>query len=270
MWFACIEISAFFVGAISAWYILRGRDSGFFLKSFKVAVIAAIVAAPMQIYLGDGSGLADYQLQPEKLAAMEAHWDTNLPAQGAPWHILAWPDVEHGRNKWEISIPSGLSILTTHSLKGKVTGFNDLPRSYWPPILIPFYAFRIMAVIGILLFSLVLWTLWTWHKGHFADAKTGCSRALLSSWVAAFPLSYIALETGWLVREVGRQPWIINRMMQTKDAATGIHSAAVGTSLLIYIALYGTLLVFFLLCARHLLRKGPDMDEPVETGGEGS
>jgi cytochrome bd ubiquinol oxidase subunit I len=211
MWFACLEISIFVIGGISAWQLLRKRNPDFYLKSFKIAAIVAIVVTPLQIFLGDGSGEADYKLQPEKLAAMEAHWNTNPPGEGAPWHILAWPDAEHEKNKWEISIPYALSILSARSLTGPVKGLRDFPKEDRPPIVIPFYAFRAMVAAGSLLFFIMLWTIWEWRKGNLAPVRIAGRKALLYSWIAGIPLSYIAMEAGWMVREVGRQPWIIYR-----------------------------------------------------------
>ena len=108
MWVACLEISLFFVGGLSAWYILKGRHVDFFLSSFKMAVIASIVIAPLQVWLGDGSGRSTFRYQPVKLAAMELHWETNPVGHAAPWHIVAWPDIKSEKNKWSVDIPYGL------------------------------------------------------------------------------------------------------------------------------------------------------------------
>jgi cytochrome d ubiquinol oxidase subunit I len=264
MWFACLEISLFLVGGLSAWYLLRRRYTDFFLRSFKIAVIAAIFITPLQIWLGDGSGEADFRLQPEKLAAMEAHWETNPPGKGAAWNLLAWPDPEREKNKWEISIPYVLSILSTRSLNGKVKGLRDFPKEDRPPIVVPFYAFRVMVAAGFLLFLIMVWTLWDWRKGNLTTGRIHSRRALLYSWIAGIPISYIAMETGWLVREVGRQPWIIYRMMRTSEAATPLPPAAVATSFSVYVFVYVFLLFCIFFFARHLIRKGPDLETPIE------
>src|SRR5674476_984616 len=116
MWVACIEGTLFMVGGISAWYILKRRHVGFFTKSFKVAVMAAIIIAPLQVWLGDGSGRSVARTQPTKLAAMEAHWRTNPSGQGAPWKFLAWPNPAEQDNDWTfLTIPDGLSLLITRS-----------------------------------------------------------------------------------------------------------------------------------------------------------
>ena len=124
MWFACLEISLFVVGGISAWYLRRGRKVDFFLASFKMMLAAAVVITPLQIFLGDGSGQSILKSQPEKLAAIEAHWQTNPPGQGAGWKVFALPDQEAQKNKWQIEIPYALSLITTHSLHGTVRGLK--------------------------------------------------------------------------------------------------------------------------------------------------
>ena len=138
MWFACLEISLFVIGGISAWYLLRNRQVDFFLKSFKIAVIGAIIVTPLQIYLGDGSGREVAKTQPTKLGAMEAHWETNPPGKGASWNVLAWPDKSRQENTWEISIPYALSLITTHSPTGQVKGLRDFPVRRPAPHLVAF------------------------------------------------------------------------------------------------------------------------------------
>jgi cytochrome d ubiquinol oxidase subunit I len=112
MWAAALEISVFVVGGLSAWYLYKKRHTDFFLLSFKWAVVAAVFVTPLQIWLGDGSGRSVYDHVPAKLAAFEAHWQTNPPGAGAPFSILAWPDPEKQENRWSIEIPYVLSLLT--------------------------------------------------------------------------------------------------------------------------------------------------------------
>jgi cytochrome bd ubiquinol oxidase subunit I len=257
MWFACIEVTAFAVGGISAWYLLKKRHVPFFLKSFKIAVIAAVVAAPMQIYLGDGSGRTVYAHQPEKLAAIEAHWDTNRPGEGAPWKLLAWPDTAEQKNKWDIEIPYALSIITAHSLTGQVKGLKDFPRNMQPPIVLPFYAFRVMILIGFFLFVLMLTTLGAWYWGKLHADLVSVQRKLLYAWMAALPLSFIAMETGWITREVGRQPWVIYGMLRTAHAASDVPAGAAGASAAMFTGVYLLLLGVCLFYSRRIMVSGP-------------
>jgi cytochrome bd ubiquinol oxidase subunit I len=258
MWVACIEVSIFAVGGISAWYLLKGRETVFFLKSFKVALVAAMVIAPLQILIGDGSGGAVYEHQPAKLAAIEAHWGTNPPGEGAAWKILAWPDESAENNRWAIEIPNALSLLLTHSLTGPVRGLKEFPREDRPPVLLPYYAFRVMIVVGFALFGLMLWTVVAWYRGKLSPDRITGQRKLLYAWMSALPLSYLAMETGWITREVGRQPWMLYGLLRTEDSATTLAASTVGASLLVFSVLYPLLFVLFLFFARRILAKGPE------------
>ena len=257
MWVACLEVTVFVVGGISAWCLMKGKQVDFFLKSFKIVVLAAIVITPLQIFIGDGSGRHLVEIQPTKLAAIEAHWNTNTPGEGAAWNFLAWPDESRQENKWAISVPNALSLLLTHSFKGEVKGLNDFPKDEHPPVWIPFYSFRIMLFLGGLFFVLALWTLWSWWKGCLVPGTVSRSKPLMLAWIAALPLSYVAMEAGWVTREVGRQPWIIYGILKTDDAATVLPSYAVGGSLAILAFFYVILFVIFLAFARRIINKGP-------------
>ena len=260
MWFACLEISLFVIGGISGWYILRGRQTSFFLRSFKIAALAAVVVTPLQIYLGDGSGQVVGQTQPTKLAAMEAHWETNPPGQGADWKILAWPDSKNQENRWALEVPYGLSLIMTHSLTGQVKGLRAFPKQNQPPVWVPFYSFRIMLAIGTALFALMLWTLWTWRKGGLKPETASSQAWLFRAWILAIPLSYIAMETGWITREVGRQPWIIFGVQRTSEAVSPLSAGPVWWSLLTLAGLYLILLGVFLWLASRIIAAGPDTD----------
>jgi cytochrome d ubiquinol oxidase subunit I len=264
MWVAALETVTFVVGGLSAAYILKNRHTDFFRKSFMLAFLAAIVLTPVQIYLGDGSGRNVAKHQPTKLGAMEAHWRTNPPGTGAGWKVLAWPNKEKQDNDWTfLTIPHGLSLLVTHSLTGQVKGLREFPKEDQPPLLIPFYAFRLMVLIGVLLLLLMLWTLWAWARGRLAPDRLAGQRRILSAWVAAIPLGYVAVEAGFFTREVGRQPWIIYGLLRTSDGASQLPAAAVATSLLIYGAIYTVLFFVFAVFAWRLLKQGPDLESPA-------
>ena len=257
MWFACLEITAFVVGGLSAWHIRRGQHTGFFLKSFKLAFLVALVAAPLQVWLGDGSGRAVYEHQPTKLAGIEAHWKTNPPGEGAAWSILAWPDEERQENRWAIEIPYGLSLITSHSWTGRVPGLREFPKEDQPPIWLPYYAFRVMIAGGFGLAILALWTLWAWWNRRLTAAALPGQRKLLAAWVVAIPVSYLAMEAGWVTREVGRQPWAVYGVLRTADSATVLPAPAVATTLCGFAIVYATVLVLFWIFARRLLSRGP-------------
>jgi cytochrome bd ubiquinol oxidase subunit I len=257
MWMACLEISAFVVGGISAWYLSKDRHSEFFLRSFKIALAAVLVVAPLQVFLGDGSGLEVGRSQPAKLAAIEAHWRTNRSGQPAAWNLLAWPDKELQENRWALQIPYVLSLLDTHTLTGQVKGLREFPKDDQPPVWLPFYAFRLMVGLGMGFVALAVWTGYLWVRGKLTVEGLPGRRRLWRAWMAALPLSYLAMESGWVTREVGRQPWIIYGLLRTKDGVSPLPAWTVGGSLLALAFLYAVLLLIFLLFARNILRRGP-------------
>jgi cytochrome bd ubiquinol oxidase subunit I len=263
MWLACMETSLFVIGGISAWHLLRERHSAFFLKSFRLAVLAAVIVTPLQILVGDAGGRMVAGQQPAKLAAIEGHWQTNPPGEGAAWSLLAWPDAVNQRNHWSIEVPNALSIFTTHSLTGRVAGLREFPVEDQPPVLVPFYAFRLMVLAGLALATLMLWSVWRWRRGAFTAPGISGERTLLRAWIAAIPIAYLAIEMGWLTREVGRQPWIIYGMMRTGAAASALPAGAVAATLLTYFVIYALLLGVFIVFAGRLVRHGPDLDIPL-------
>jgi cytochrome d ubiquinol oxidase subunit I len=263
MWLACLETSLFVIGGISAWYLLKERHSAFFQKSFRLALLAAIIVTPLQILVGDASGRVVAEHQPAKLAAIEGHWQTNPPGEGAAWALLAWPDTNNQRNHWAIEIPNVLSLITTHSLTGRVAGLREFQRRDQPPVLVPFYAFRVMVAAGIALATLMLWSVWRWRRGALQSHRIHGERALLRAWIMAVPIAYLAVEMGWLTREIGRQPWIIYGMMRTDAAASALPAGTVAATLLTYFAIYILLLAAFLVFAARLVRRGPDLDMPL-------
>jgi cytochrome d ubiquinol oxidase subunit I len=264
MWVACLETSLFVIGGISAWHLLRGRDLAFFRKSYLLAVLLAVIVTPLQIWLGDSSGKLIFQEQPAKGAAIEGHWDTNPPGQPAAWALVAWPDQAKQRNDWQVAIPGALSWLATGSVDGRVIGLRDFPTSNQPPLLpVIFYAFRIMAGIGFLLFFLMLWTGWALLRGRLRIETIGAQKNLLRAWVAAIPLGYIAVDMGWTVREVGRQPWIIYGLLRTNDAVSNLPIASVGFTTIGFFLIDLLLLAIFIRFAWRIARSAPDFNQPV-------
>ncbi|HEY5210709.1 MAG TPA: cytochrome ubiquinol oxidase subunit I [Stellaceae bacterium] len=259
MWFACLETSLFVIGGIAAWYLLKGRDTAFFLKCFRWVVIIAMVVTPLQIYFGDANGKDVFAYQPAKGAALEGHWVTNAPGEPASWAIVAWPDQSTQQNDWEIRIPGVLSWLATGTSGGQVKGLKDFAPADQPPLLpVLFYGFRAMAGIGFALFLLMAWSVVAWARGTLVT-----NRWLLRAWVASIPLGYIAVDLGWTVREVGRQPWVIYGIMRTADGASRLPVAAVGYTLLGYLVAYVILGIAFVVFALRIIARGPDLTVPL-------
>jgi cytochrome d ubiquinol oxidase subunit I len=259
---ACLQISLLVVGGISAWYLLKNRHVEFFFKSFKIAFFTAIFVAPLQIINGDSMARIVYKFQPEKGAAMESRWETNRPGEGASWSILAWPDQKNERNSFSISIPYMLSILADHSLKGKVAGLKNFPPQDRPPIVLPFYSFRIMTALAFLFLLLAVLTWIALYKDNSARLMIK-HKKLLRFWVFSIPLGYIAMEFGWIVREVGRQPWSIYHIMRTESGISPVTSDMVWFSLILFFVIYSLLFIFFIVFFRKILNEGPDFKSPV-------
>jgi len=189
---------------------------------------------------------------------------SNPPGQPADWAVLAWPNKAAQRNDWEITIPGVLSLLATNTLDGQVKGLHEFAPEDQPPLLpLIFYAFRIMAGIGFALFFLMLWTLWAAIKGWLKVETIAQQKWLLWAWVASIPLGYIAVDMGWTVREVGRQPWIIYGLLRTSDAASALSAGSVGFTTAVYFLIDSMLLVTFVIFAWRIIRKGPDLTLPA-------
>ena len=218
------------------------------------------VVAPLQVVVGDASGAALFEQQPAKGAAIEGHWETHAAGSGASWSLLAWPNKAEQRNDWSLEVPNALSMLATHSMDGKVTGLHDIPVADQPPAIpLLYYAFRTMAGIGVLFAALALWTVWAVRRARGQLSALLARRKLLLAWTLCIPLPYVAVECGWIVREVGRQPWSVYGLLRTSDAASSVAAGAVWSSTAMFIAFYAVLLTAFAIYSRKWLREGPDL-----------
>jgi cytochrome d ubiquinol oxidase subunit I len=267
MYVAALETGAFVIAGISAYYLLKKTHPAFFLKSFKIALLSLVVIAPLQVWIGDSSGGEVFKDQPAKGAAIEGHWTTNKPGEGAPWALLAWPNQAEQKNDWALELPDMLSVLATHTTTGKVIGLRDIPVADQPPMLpVLFYAFRVMVGIGFWFVFLAFWTAWIWRKTRGKVEPLLAHRKLLWAWVLSIPLPYVAVEMGWTVREVGRQPWIVYGLLRTEQAASALSSFTVGASMAMFAGFYLLLFTSFIVFARRWLRAGPDMtlEPPAE------
>ncbi|NVI06858.1 cytochrome ubiquinol oxidase subunit I [Paraburkholderia youngii] len=260
MWTAAIETGMFVIAGISAYHLFRRRHPEFFARSFKIALGVLVVVAPLQVWLGDSSGTSVFATQPAKGAAIEGHWQTNKPGTGAAWSLVAWPDQQKQRNDWSIEVPGLLSILGTHSLHGRVSGLTDFPRADQPPMLpLLYYAFRVMAGIGFAFMLLALWSAYALHKARGNLQRLLAQRKLLLAWVLCIPLPYVAVEAGWIVREVGRQPWVVYGLLRTSQAVSAVPASSVTASMAMFFVFDVVLLISFFLLARRWLKNGPDL-----------
>ena len=260
MWVAAIETGMFVIAGISAYNLFRKRHPEFSARSFKIALAVLVIAAPLQVWLGDSSGVSVFETQPAKGAAIEGHWHTNAPGTGASWSLLAWPDKQAQRNDWSLEVPGMLSVLGTHSLHGQVKGLTDFKPEDQPPMIpLLYYAFRVMAGIGFCFMLLAFWTVYALRKARGSLDALLARRKLLLAWVLCIPLPYVAVEAGWIVREVGRQPWVVYGLLRTSQAASTVAPSSISLSMVMFFAFYVVLLVTFFVLARRWLRNGPDL-----------
>ncbi len=213
MTLAAFTATGFAVAGIHAFLLLFDPLNAFHRRALSVALLVGAPAALLQPVSGDISARQVASRQPVKLAAMEAHFET-MP--GAPLTVGGWPDVDAGTVRYAIKIPYGLSLLAFHDPKAVVKGLQDFPREDWPNVPIVHIAFQVMVALGSYLALVSLWVGWTALRGRDLAAN----RRLLQAIALGAPMGFIAIEAGWTVTEVGRQPWIIHGVLRTADAVT--------------------------------------------------
>ncbi len=229
---AAYVLAAFFVMGISAYHLLRKQHVEFFTRSFRIGLTFGLIFSFLLVVEGHlhGSDLAEKQ--PAKLAAMESHWETKTHA---PKYLLIIPDEGNERNAVELfPIPNVLSILAGHSPSFEVKGLREFPKDERPPVLISYASFHLMVGLG---FYFLLATIVGWLKRNKLLESPGYLKLMMLS----IPLPYLAIEFGWVVAEVGRQPWIVYGIMKTSDAVSPIATSQVLVSFIAFIVVYGLL-----------------------------
>src|SRR5690242_5418681 len=250
------------VAGIHAGGLLRQPRNGFHRRALAVALLVGAPAAVLQPLVGDQSARFVARSQPVKLAALEAHFETR---RGAPLHVGGWPDEAAGKTRWALEIPYGLSLLAFEDPHAEVRGLLDFPRGEWPPVAIVHVAFQVMVALGSFMALVSLVALWRMWRGH----DLARPRWLLGALVLAAPMGFICTEAGWVVTEVGRQPWIVQGVMRTSEAVTPMPGLIV--PFLVFTALYiGLGLVVAWLLYREVVRspqalEKTDQETAVET-----
>ena len=246
---AAYVLGAFFVMGVSAYHLLKKKNIKLFTRSFRIALVFGLVFSLIVVIIGDLNGVIVAEKQPTKLAAMESLWETTTRA---PVYLFALPDEENEKNKIEIgAIPGLLSLLVFHDIDAEVRGLNAFPREERPPVLITSFAFKGMVGLG---FYFVLVTIIGWFKRN----RLVGSPKFLKLMLLSIPLPYIAIELGWVVAEVGRQPWIVYGLMKTSDAASPVAGSQVLISLIAFILVYGLLGATGFYLIYKNAKKGPE------------
>lgn len=266
MFLGTLETSLFVIGGISAWYILNNRQPAFFSKSLKIVIVAAIAIAPLQIYVGHLSAEQVYYYQPSKLAAMESQWNTVPAGQSASWSLVAIPNEKAEKNDWEIAVPNGLGYILEFKkeLSEPVRGLKEWKPEDRPHLVgLIYYAFRVMIAIGFFMAGVMLWSVLQWITGKLKAENITQQRWLMRAWIFAAPMGYIAVDSGWIVRCVGRQPWTVFGLLRTKDSVSHIPPTNVLVSLTLFTATYTLLLITALYFGSRVVRRGPRLDLPI-------
>ncbi len=247
---------AFVVIGVSGFYLWQRRHAEFARAGFSLALWMALLLTPLQIFLGDQHGLNTLHYQPVKLAAIEARWDT---ARHVPLTLFAWPDMQQERNDYALDLPDLGSLILTHSWDGEVTGLKSVPAADRPYVPLPFFAFRVMVGIGLVLLAIALAGLVLRWRGRLYDTRWFAMLCAFSS-----PLAFIAILAGWTVTETGRQPYLVYGYLRTAESAAPVAASAVAGSLILFVLVYLVLLAAFFFYAMRLVLRGPAEEEPAE------
>lgn len=230
--------TAMLIGGAGAWHLLRERNNPHGRIMLTMALWMAALVGPLQIVAGDLHGENTRDHQPQKLAAMEGSWDRPEPGQGEPLRLFAVPDTERRRNDFEWAIPHLGSLYLRHDLTSTIKSLNEFPPEDIPPVPVVFYAFRVMVGIGVLIVATgIIGVFFQWRGGLYRR------RWLLRWMVAMAPAGFVAMLCGWVVTEVGRQPFTIYGLMRTEHSHAGQPlSFVLGTTvviLLVYVLVFG-------------------------------
>ncbi|HTB42194.1 MAG TPA: cytochrome ubiquinol oxidase subunit I [Acetobacteraceae bacterium] len=261
MLLAAYITGAFCVAATGAWYLLRRQFTVEAHIMLRMGLGLAAVLMPIQLLFGHLNGEYVVHHQPSKMAAIEARWHNQQPGSEV---LLAWPDVDARRNLFAITLPPPFgSLIDSDSLTAPEVGLDSIPPQNWPPVLIPFFTFRIMVGCGLAMLALA----WI---GSYMNLKRRIEESRLLLWLIffSFPLPFIATLTGWFTAEVGRQPWSIYGVLRTADAMTPFLTAREATvSLIVFCAVYVFIFSFGTLYIYRLLWAGPvgDLVTPPAT-----
>lgn len=245
--------TAFAVAAASAWHLRRSEHVVEATRALKMTMALLTVLVPLQVVLGDLHGVNTVEHQPIKVAAMEGLWETQ---PRAPAVLFAIPDARNETNHFEIAIPALASLYLKHSLDATVQGLKSVPAADRPPVGYVFWAFRLMVGLGLLMLTVVVWSVVLRFRGGMENSRT-----FQAACVAMLPAGFLAVLAGWTVTEVGRQPWVVYGLLRTRDAVSpSLTGHDVVISLICYIAVYLVIFGAGTYYMVRLVQKGPPAD----------
>jgi cytochrome d ubiquinol oxidase subunit I len=257
--YGALTTGALFVTGISAYQLLRRHREDIFRASFSIGIVVALIASFLTAVAGHEQAQHLMKSQPMKMAAAEALWNTS--GESAPWTVFATINTNKQENRFQLEIPYALSVLSYNKLTGSVPGMNELqaeyeqkygPGNYIPPVRTTFWSFRIMVGAGVIIILLSLF-------GTYAVVRHRLDRykVYLKWMIPAISLPFIANSTGWIMTEVGRQPWIVFGLQRTEDGVSPtVSSGMAATTFFGFTLIYALIAVAFVYLIVHFVRKG--------------
>ncbi len=252
------QAGAWLMVSIGAWYLLRKQHRAFALASTKIGLALSLTASVLTLVTGDRSASGVARNQPAKFAALEGHWETG---PRAPLHLAGWVDDKTESTRG-LAVPGLLSWLAHGDTAKAVTGLRDIPRDERPPVNVTFQLFHLMVAIGFALIVLAGWAAWALWRGTLEDSRT-----LLWLLVVSVLGPQIANQAGWWVAEVGRQPWIVYKLLRTSQGLSAVVSAnQIAASLIMFTAVYLLLFAAFIFLLNEKIKHGPDATDLQPAG----
>lgn len=254
--------ASFLIAGLSAYRVLRSDQCSSVKKALKTAVIIAAILIPLQIFAGHEHGLNTKEYQPAKLAAMEGAWETK---KGAPLVLFGIPNEEEKRNDFAVEIPYLASLIVTHKMDGEIKGLEEFEQH--PPVSAVFFGFRIMVGIGMLMLLV------SWAGSFYIFRKKELPKYLLYTLVGMTLAGCVATIAGWYVTEIGRQPWLVQGVLSTKDALGPVSGGMVLSTLIVYLSIYAFLTLAYIYTLFYMARKAGsggarDPEKQVIAGSE--
>jgi cytochrome d ubiquinol oxidase subunit I len=254
MMIATYLVTSLVVAATGARYLLKGQFREEAMTMLRMGLGMLAVMAPLQAVVGDFHGLNTLEHQPAKVAAIEAHWDGTHPAALV---LFAWPDEKSERNIAEIAIPKLGSLILTHEWEGRFRGLKDFPRDERPPVAPVFFSFRLMVGIGLLMIAIGWFGCWLLWRRRIEQ-----QRWFLQGLRRTWPLGFVAMLAGWMVTEIGRQPWIAYGVLRTADAVSPVDPVHVLISLVLFVVVYFVVFSIGIWYIHRMIVKGPQPNLP--------
>lgn len=263
---AAFLTTAFVVGAVGAWHLMRDRSSRHALLMFSMALWMAAIVTPLQIAAGDLHGLNTLEHQPMKIAAIEGNYETRTRA---PLTLFGWPDSAAAEMRYALEVPLLGSLILTHDVDGVLPGLKQFPREDWPNVPLVFWSFRIMVAVGLAMLAVGIWSLVVRWRGDLRNALWLQRATLLMG-----PSGFLAVLAGWITTESGRQPYTVYGLLRTADSVSPVAAPAVAASLVafffVYLAVFGSgtfYIIRLMMTGPVEGAKGPEPSQPIRSAG---